>query len=451
MRRLAERWEDLLVWAMVILSLMHAILYSTYGALSLRVVPLSFPLLIPIVLPELRLGKKIEWILPMGLAAFAVLGFCSFLSAFRPDTLPGDTGFVASLIDDDSVILADATTYGAILTVASESQKRIDFIWPDASNYASLVSGREDPQAGYDLFIADSTGKPVTSSSWVSLEPWTQHLDKINQNPFHSKIYDSDHLHGFTPPGAELPQYLPVQLVTKPPGTSLLHDSLRLFTAVVCLLFLPGVACLLVIPRIHGPKIDDFHGFIALASGMSIGLVTFTGYLLNFTPTGIRPVALSTMGVSILTLTGILLFHKQSRRFPGRWLRPAISLLVVLFIWSFLATAVAHAREREHANFIEFFVTSTDPQSAPAEGLMFYVVNRSPNSKTFTISLEAEGDVVEIGPRKVTANSIWRSRWIVPKDFEPDLMEIVLKEGGMFRAGLHLRQFGWQRQAGYFE
>jgi hypothetical protein len=52
--------EEIFIWAVVFTAVAHLVVYSAYGAVSFRVIPVAFPLLLPFISREFRLATQLE-------------------------------------------------------------------------------------------------------------------------------------------------------------------------------------------------------------------------------------------------------------------------------------------------------------------------------------------------------------------------------------------------------
>lgn len=426
---------DIFIWTIIFAALTHLFFYLLYGALSFRVIPLVFPLLLPLVTREFTSAKAIERILVTGLALFAILGFFSFASTFRAEMIASEAGLVTKLLEPKSDLLVDAGVFGSLALNGAEDDQVFDLIWLESGRYTSVISPAAQDRRDFNYVVADTLGKPLTSSGWRFFEPWTDHLAKIGRNRELSRIYFSQKLQLFQWREEPLPDYQLSPPDVRRPYRYPAVDGLRLFLALMALAFIPGTILLFIAQNTTDLRFDDFPINLGLAVGFSIAIVTIAGWLANFTPLGLKhffPGYVFITGVTLL-LVFVLLKHPP---FPGNWqLIPLLSLMILLLIWSLLATAVARIRTDQAFDFVEFFITQDHEQE---NSMSVNVVNRGRDPGHFEILVESGGLVVDqIGPRRLEPGSAWRASWAFPETLEQKLVEIRLQQDGVLSGELH--------------
>ena len=298
----AER-ADVFIWAMLVVTVVHTAIYSFYGALSIRVVQLVFPLLLPLVARSLARARRAEIGLTVAIAGAAVIGFFSFSPSIQPYTTASETGVASALIPPDSQVLSDANAYGALLLPASNEHKVLDFVWPNSQAYAAATGLQPLGAATGDYLAVDKSGKPIITANWRFLQPWTEQLERIEQNPALDKVYDSEHLSLFQPQARALPTSIAGIAPPEAPGV---ERVARLFAAVLLLFLLPGWVLIAAMPTFRQKTSDDWRILLAVSIGASIALVTFVGYVVNFTRLSLDWF-LPGLGVCILVGTAILI------------------------------------------------------------------------------------------------------------------------------------------------
>jgi hypothetical protein len=432
---LAQNKYDIFAWVIIAVAIAHALIYSTYGSVSLRVIPLAFPLILPIVIRSFKYSRKVELLLTFGLAICAITGFMSFAPTLLPDTIASETGLSSKLIKPRSRILADANTYGSLLLKAVEDENLLDFTWLDSDTYASVIGQRPLNWDMFSYIAVDTSNKPIISSNWVFFEPWTRHISEIHQNNQLDKIYDSENLMLFQERGASLPGYGITNNDITNPADYAIGDTLRMFFSIILLMFIPGAIAVFAMHTSSFFQANETHTLIGLSIGMSITFVTFVGYIVNFTPLGLSflvPLAI----VAPWVLLGIYLLLRRPRmRLRTTWLVRGASILVVVFVWAILASQVAQARTQRHAEFTEFFVTRANPQD---RSFTINIVNRLDRTGDFTIDIAADGVQVQtFGPWTIAAKSYRTETWQAPSDAANARFTITLKKDGIPYRELH--------------
>jgi hypothetical protein len=428
-RALAHNKYDIFAWVIVAIAVVHTLIYSTYGSVSLRVVGLAFPLILPIVARSFKYSRKVELALTSGLAICAIIGFTSFAPTLLPDTIASEMGLSSKLIKPGNHVLADANAYGSLLLKAVEDNNLLDFTWISSDSYASVVGQRPIDWQEFSYVAVDMSNKPITSSNWRSFDPWTRHLSEINQNDQLDKIYDSENLMLLQERGARLPDYRIANNDLADTAAYATSDTLRMCFAMILLLFIPGAIAVLIMHTSGFFRVHEAHTLIGLSIGLSISFVTFVGYLVNFTPLGLALLVPLSIGAPWVLLGIYLLIRRPSLRLRAAWAARGAAILVVVLIWSILASQVAQARTQRHAEFTEFFVTQAAPQSQP---LALNVVNRLNQTGAFSIDILVDGVKVRtIGPRTMAPGSYWTETWSMPPKSGGASITFALQKDGI--------------------
>jgi hypothetical protein len=438
LRVLVHAEEDIFVWMVILVAVVHALAYSIYGALSLRVIPLAFPLILPPVARQLGGSDRVELILTCGLATFAVVGFLSFGSALLPDTIASETGLASKLLEPDSRLMCSADVYGSLLLNATEDGKISDFVWLDSDRYASVIGQRPVSRADFDYVVIDMSGKPITSSNWRFLEPWTQHALEINENSDLSKIYDSETIMVFQPKGATLPNHeiRPGDIKAVDGSSSI--DAFWLFLTMVSLAFIPGGILTFILLNGSHLRIEDTRTPVGLSIGLSFALVTFIGYIANFTVLGLGWFVPLSVTLPWIVFAVQLIIRQPHLRACWPWVIRGSSILMALAIGSLLSAGVTHARTLRRAEFTEFFVTQNDPQSRT---LTIHAVNRLNEPSNFTMVFRSAGVELETrGPRTLSSNALWTEQWQVPPSQVDRRIVITLEKDDIPYRVLHLSE-----------
>lgn len=427
---------DTLMWIVILVATSHAAVYLFYGAISLRVIPLAFPLLLPLVARAFKRKHELEKVLTTTLAVLAVVGYTSFSSVLPPDTTAGETGLVSQLIRDQDRLLADIDVYGAVLLNAAQDGKLVDLTWLDPMQYSLVVGEQTAVEYDFDRLIADKSDKPVITYNWGYLEPWTWHLSRIEQNIQLDKIYDSDNAAVFQPKGAELPRYQLGSGDINDSGNSLIEDAFRVWLAVIALFFAPGAVLVFVLRNEGSLAQTDGLVLIGLAAGLSVAFVTCVGYAVNFAPLKLAWTVPLIVLIPWIGLGIYLLFRRLTVHVKPMWLARICVLALVLLVWAFLSTVVAHARVQGRAEFTEFFVTQDETKDGVLD---VNVVSRLSQPTYYTLVFELGGyEVQTIGPRLVHRNSVWIEEWEVPPVSGDERLLMTLEKNGVSFGTLEL-------------
>ena len=416
--------DEIFVWSIVCAAVVHFIIYSSYGAVSIRVLPLAFPFVL-LVLPRssivVKLNKSITSISVFLLALTSVVGFVSYAGTILPDFTPSDLGNAALLIPDQSTILADAGIFGLLQINGANSGRVYNFSWPDSQKYVDLVNPTFVHQEDYQYFIPDKSNKPFITSGWVFMEPWLQNLSLIENNPRLGKVYDSDAISVYTDINDVLPKGQEIQSQPVEGILSIFGNFLRLLLAFLIVFSSGGLFILLLrkyLPfDIGGPLIFTCLSFIT-----GIGLITIAGYLSNFTPMGLDNISW-VMVVFIVILITLVLINKKSMFPIMRLLRVDIiwgfSLMIV---WLLLATTVSYIRT-SNSEFVEFFVM----KDVGANAISVNVISELRQSENFELSYSVEGGKSE--SRRVTLDpaQVFQQDIIFPESAANKIVHLYLE------------------------
>ncbi|HLE13556.1 MAG TPA: hypothetical protein VI776_02325 [Anaerolineales bacterium] len=436
---LVERVEDIFVWSLLAVAAAHALIYSFYGALSLRLIDLVFPLILPVVLIEFSHGRRTANVLAPALAVCAGIGFLSYTAALQPDILAAETGLAGDLLVDNSRILADANTFGGLSLNTSESGKLIELVWLDADRYASVAGDRPAGQVGFDYLVTDNQSKPIISQGWVFYEPWVDHLTEIEANLTLDQIYASDRVRVFQPAGLPLPRRLTEAVVSLDASRPAGIGAGRVFAALFLLLFAPGAAlALLILPRLNlsGADTETRQVFLALAVGLSIAVNTCLGYLVNFTTLGLSwllPLAV------VLTVTALVIRLALPFPKPAQSLWPILLLVLAsLAVWSLATTLVDLYRSQARQPDTEFFLTAG---GAAQDQILANVVNRTSQIKTCSLRLEQGGhSTQELATFSLPPEAAWQAPVDMPGSLGGDRLVFILGCDRQLRFALHLNR-----------
>lgn len=423
--------EDIIVWSIVMTAVAHWIVYSAYGTFSLRVIPVAFPFLLPLVTHKLRLGYVLERFLASTLALFAIIGFLGFMPTLTLDITASQTGLVSNLFQSGSNVMGDPNTYGSILLNSVKVGRIIDFLWLDSDKYASVAGDQMLRSGEFDYLVADTTNRPIITLGWSYLQPWTHYLTAISQNRDLDKIYDSENLSLFQPSGKELPDYeLKAEDVE---ASGVIHGKESPFwlgAILIAIFFLPGFVGLLIAARHSVLILDDLQALSGLAIGLSVTFATFVGYLTNFSPLGLAWFVPLSIGIPGVAMMAEWILHRQrpQRVLPSH-VAHLLALVVIVLVWASLALSVADSRITRRAEFTEFFVTRNNLSS---EMVTFNVVNRLNQPQDFAIAVRSANlSSPIIGQRILPPGSIWNVAWKMPMLKPKQQIVVSLERNGI--------------------
>jgi hypothetical protein len=404
---------------------------------SFRVIPVAFPLLLPIVTRGLRFAALLEHVLTSALAVFAIVGFLSFAPTLRPDITASQTGLASKLFNAGNRLAGDANAYGSVLLNSVKDGRVVDFTWLDSDKYASLVGQQPVRRDEFDYVIADTTNKPIITLSWGFLEPWTQHFAEILRNPDLDQIYDSENLAVFQPTGKALSAYqLRAEDVGLYSGVTDDWGALWLCLVLLALFFLPGAILIFIASRHLIAIVDSLRVLCGLAVGLSVTFVTFVGYLTNFSPLGLVWFVPLSFGIPCVALLAEWILHRRQSKLSSSFIAYAASLVTVVLVWAFLATGVGEARASRRAEYTEFFATRDSGQTGT---ITLNVVNRLAEPQDFAIVVQSLGQPGRtIGVRILAPGAIWRSTWETPVQQTHERFVISLERDGVAYRELRL-------------
>jgi hypothetical protein len=436
LRMLAPGIDDVFCWAVVAAAVAHTTIYVLYGTFSDRVVPLAFPLIVPLIIQKFPRSKAIESIWAWTLAGLAVVGFVSYLPSLQPDILTSETGQASRLFGPQDRLLAGSNTYGSILLSTALRGESVGFVWPTPEDYAAVTGQQAINPDSFDYFVFDSSNKPVMSLSWVFLEPWAKYYREIAGNPGFNKVYEGEKVTIFRPVNKGLPR-LAAGTQSIQTANDAGHSPFRLLVSVVVLLFVPGAVLLFILHDTQQFRVEPVATRYGLVVGFSIMCVTFIGYLANLTPLGLESYVPLCVGIPWLALAIYWLARQPHVHLQSQWIVRGLVLLGALSIWALLSTATANSRSEDHRLLTEFFVTQVDPQSS---SFAITAVNGSEQARNFTFLLESGGLGPQvIGQQNVAAGASWTETWHIPPNLEQKRLSILLDEGGVVESNLHFR------------
>ncbi len=371
--------DDIWIWSVLAIAISHAVGYSTYGAVSTRVIPLAFPFVLLLLPRSLKLRNDwLAYTCLIALVLVSVVGFLSYSATLLPDVKPSDLGDSIALLPNGSILLADAGVFGAYQVRGATQGKALDLVWLDSEKYSIILQTR--PQTyPFDWIIADKYGKPLITSGWIFLEPWSNYEAALDRNPSLERIYDSDYLTLYQPASRPLPvldiafleesRQKPVfpWLVTNMVGT------LSLIT------FLPGILLLALIQTYSPIDIEGHLPISTISLALGTGLAILAGYFVNFTLLGITSLIWVLLGISCVLIIALFLRGRKSLSllksiFGTFWL-----LVSLLAAWTLLFTLIAQHRPQKE--YLEFYAT----QSPAANNLSIRIANHGSQPLPFLI------------------------------------------------------------------
>ncbi len=419
---------DIFIWSIFVVSVVHIIGYSAYGAVSIRVIPLAFPLLMIMVPKSLGWSSKISINLSVALAIVSSIGFFSYITTLKPDPKPTDFGVVSQLIPNKSRILSDANVFGSLQLSAAENKKTFEFVWPNSINYSYLVEATSSDKDFADYYVIDKLGKPIISQNWVYLMPWTENFDKINLNENLIKIYDSEKLSIYQPKSLNIPYFIQSSKQQNICiNTSLLELFIRLMVAVLILLIIPGFALLYFLQSITDLRISNIYLYSSILLVLSICFVVIWGYLANFSiiNLGRLPLLICLSSLSLL-IFGLAMskFNHKSIIYP-RGTTTALSLLLLIFIWSISAIYTAQFRTTAGSDYTEFYLGKSESGSISNN---LYVVNHQKIMSTYQIEVFIDGDLSKkIGPFDLSSCAMAQFNLQIPDIQNNDILIRLIK------------------------
>jgi hypothetical protein len=437
---LAITTDDIFVWAVLIAAATHTFLYALYGAYSDRVIPLAFPLILPLVVREFDLAGRVERILPALLAALAIVGFLSFWPTLKPDSGDSTVGVAPKLIGMEDKLLGDADTFGSMLTASAGEGKYYRHVWLNSERYSSLVGQRPIEMDEFDFAAVEISDDPIVGIGWTAYEPWTWNLSAINQNRELNKVYDSENLVLFKPSDAELPSYQLNQNDLAAASRPLFKSVTRLFLTVLALIFLPGMFFLISVHTKGVLEIGSHTLFIGFSVGPSIVCLTLAGYIANFVISDLSWLV-PLFWVGTVSAPALYLFTKTGAlRMNDVVLSQVLVVIAILFVWSVLSVGAIEKQDEFHAEYTEFFVTQ--PHSRFGE-LAINVVNTLNQSANFEMTFKINGrEVDSTGPQIIAQDSAWTEMWRIPATLADGMLIISLEKDGRPYRELHINDLG---------
>lgn len=421
--------DDIFIWMVICVAVSHALIYTAYGAVSFRVVPIAFPLLLPLIVKEFRGGARWGHLLPFSLAACAVLGFIGFAPTLKHEITASETGAAAQLFQPGERILADPNTYASLLINSAAAGKIIDFAWPDSQRYASLV-GLEPLQPGFDAAVLDSTANPVISSAWIFYEPWSRNLARVDGNPALSKVYDSEYLQVYRPAASSLPRPQALEAASPGPGSDFLARSIRILLTVAALILLPGAVAVYIAGKYSPLFAGDPNFMGAMILCLSVSFVTFTGYLANYV--GLQYFIPLVVSIPLAILALFALYKRPKTKMDVFPASITLALITALFVWSFAAVAVKDIREETRSQFTEFFLTQGGDNP---DALILGVVTHLDHPGQFKIVAKSGEEIIPLtGRLDLQPGAVYTHAPALPEELRGSRIQVILlRDGAPYR------------------
>jgi len=397
--------RHIFIWAIIGIAMAHTIMYLLYGALSFRVIPVLFPLLIPMIWRDAP-WKSWSMGLLILLVGSAIVGFFSFAPTIQPDMTAAQTGRASRLLAKNSTILSDANLYGSLALQRAIDNQTINLAWIDAPLYRAMVDGQPLPTSIDAIAIAKTT-KPLITSHWQYFAAWMVSNPMIEHHPSMNQVYASSVLSVLQPINHALPMTVP----SDPPTKSLMWfvPALRLLGAILGLFLIPGLAIFWVAQRkqIFGADLD-IRTILACTIALSVLNLTVMGYLVHLSGMNINGIVVLTMMLPVASLIALRL---KGQRFmiAFRWWRYGISIVIVLGCWLGFATHGVLAQPTAMPA-LEVFATQATTGSLTIE-----VANNTDTATPATVVIETpEGSVLMTTQQVLPAHRVTDIPWVIP-------------------------------------
>ncbi len=423
--------RSIFVWTIVLVAVGHGLIYMAYGALSFRVIPLAFPLLLPLLWTSTNAKHAAQLIAALTVVC-AIVGFTSFAPTVQPAVSASQTGLAAKLLPANRKILADANLYGSLQLQAAYDQRVLDFTWINAQNYGAVVT--DQPADSFD-YVAMSTGsEPLTSSGWQYFAPWPAASSQSTSTHSYDQIYASAALVVLQPSGQPLASYQPTSADLAARGRTGFAASITLWLTLMLLIGVPGLALAWLAQR--GALVGrsaDIRTMAGLAVALGIANLTLLGYVANFSPLGLRSVVPLVIGAPLLALLGLLLIKRQPVAIASVWLHYGATLLLVSLLWAAMATAVSAQRSAASPAQSELFITQTQP-----DALTLTVTNPTAQRADFELTIAVDGQVRSQQPLHLAPGALSSQQWQVDPALLGQPATITLLQQGQPLRTLHL-------------
>jgi hypothetical protein len=430
--------EDQFSWSIIFIAIVHAVGYSAYGAISIRVIPLAFPLIFLVFFRDRK--WKLAGILSLWLLALvSVLGFLSFSSGYSPDLKPSSFGFAAKILRNSSTIFSDTNIFGLLQVDSAKDGKVFDLSWVSSDGYAFLVNDNESVKPITDYFILDKSGKPVQSSNWVSYEPWKMNFYEIDNNPNLDKFYDSKYIsiyqltNNALPKGIEIPKEVPQN------KNLLIVRAIKICLTIILLLLLPGGILLHLLKTLSIFSWNEEYSFIALCLIISISMITVISYIANFTILGLNLI----VPIIILicsTMVFIIILRNRSKKPEEPFYLSSLKSTYIFYIglvilWAIISTITIQKTINTN-DYIELFAT----QSLNKGFVNIYVVNRTKTVEIFDMAIfVGENSLDRLKSIQIYPFSSYVSVQRLPKNKIGEKITILLLKGDRTYEEIHFK------------
>jgi len=351
MLSLFEEDKDIFAWTIIIAVLIHTIGYLGYGVVSLRLIPLTFPVVILIVSPKKWVVNSILVLL----AIISVVGLISYISVLTPDFVKSELGISTQFIPEDSNILADPTVYSVTLMDAVKSSKLVKFTWMTPNIYTALVNNQTVES---DFIFVDKLNKPITISGWGFLESWLSNITAIEENRNFNKVYENDKLILFQNNRSNISPS--IENSQKEYQTT---DWLIYFLRIVaCMLFLilPGA----IIFYLISDNLVQCDALLASGISFVLGVSVFVliGYFSNFVIKNLIWLnRLALLFLILETLIFAFLSRKKKALLNQSYIKIFAEVVIILVAFGGVTTATTFERVNKRLVSTETYLTETHP------------------------------------------------------------------------------------------
>ena len=397
--------HHIFVWAVIGIAIAHTSMYLLYGALSVRVIPVLFPVLIPIIWRDAP-WKSWSMGLLVLLVGSAMVGFFSFAPTIQPDLTTAQTGRASRLLATKSTMLSDANLYGSFALQRAIDNQTVNLAWIDAPTYHAMVDGQPLP-ATIDAIAIAKTTKPLITTQWQYFAAWLLSNPVIERHPAMNQVYASSVLSLLQPTDHALPMTVPPDLPTTP--ASWFIPVLRLLGTMLGLFLIPGLAIFWVAQRKQIFGIDlDIRVILACTIALSVLNLTVMGYVMHLSGMRINGMIVLTM---ILPLASLMVLWLRGQRvtIAPRWWRYGISIVIVLGCWLGFAT---HGVRAQATLMPALEVVATQ---ATIGSLTIEVANNTDMPTTATVVIETpEGMVMMTTKQALPAHRVTAVPWMIP-------------------------------------
>jgi hypothetical protein len=415
---LIETDKKIFLWAIILATLTHLIGYAGYGAVSIRLVPLTFPIIMLLVFDN----KKLVDLLMISLAGISIIGFISHVQAFQSDPIMGDLANGPRLLRDGTVVASDPNVFALSQIQLTTGHKESQYAWITPDIYSALTNNLSLDTLGIDYYLTDKLTRPIIAASWEFLDTWIKHIHAIESSQFLHKVYDSGRLSIFQEKDQPLPRSPDQPDIGNGLNNSMFWKYAVFLLLALLFLFLPGGALLWFLHDLLDFR--DSMIYLGLSFTMSLCVIVLIGYVFNFIFMALDLLAGFIILLSLIIIVVTIVFigkDKSKKRFIS--LQGGILLSVVLMIIvAFGSTYVAFERVASRRISTEFYLTQD-----PGFGLRLHIINQEDDSNIYTLSYQPsektaqEISVFELPPHHIyqvnieenTLEEHGRSTWLL--------------------------------------